>query len=741
MGRYGRWRHAWVGCLLQGFAGTLLLCWVAAMQPVQAQEGPIRAVDADGQGGTQALSGSVVEVKGADLEGLNVQWRGNILPTALLSASSLVYNVPHQAQPRRQHFALVDAAGVQVDTFSVLVADESLRQTWHVPGPGLDDVTLFGYRIEAGRARMILLAHGPNIEVGMQLRVTGDGATVGETHFSRLLRNDLHGIDPSTLGYPILHYATVWAEVTALPGATLAVTICKDPAADERCTRTVDYALPSRMEELDSDGDGLFDTWEECDVETDADCKDLPGADRYRKDIFLQVDWMQESNSRWNVRPHPLVFQAAQQAFARAPVLNSDGSQGITLHIDDSHAVPFAPELCFRDRGCIPTDDTRRFVEDYKAATFAADREGIYKYGLFGWRSVQNAGRCTESGNSHRASGNFFVTLGFTPLGNRADFQAGTFLHELGHVLGLRHGGDDDVLSKDNYNTIMHYGLRDGFERSSGMPMKASPSQFGGIDLRCDLDSRSTSGVYTYSHGMRRDLNEERLNEAQGVCNGMPVNWDGKTSVSSLLSQDIDNQAGHNIVRDHPDWVTIIERLRARDGFPEAKSGELPTIPDNLSVPPAPAAPSTVLQLPDPVPPVLSRNYQALPEGIDFGIALKFNDDFPCLMDISFLMKVTEATEDKITFEIAEGEGPKVQSRIQGICEVISGGQTILGGELSFRIPRDDGLSLKPLTACGSNEDSPACLYEFEYALNAFGTALGFELRQESLKLIYFIFE
>src|SRR5262245_6943270 len=35
--------------------------------------------------------------------------------------------------------------------------------------------------------------------------------------------------------------------------------------------------------------------------------------------------------------------------------------------------------------------------------------------------------------------------------------QASAFMHELGHTLGLRHGGQDDIPFKPNYHSIMNY--------------------------------------------------------------------------------------------------------------------------------------------------------------------------------------------------------------------------------------------------------------------------------------------
>jgi hypothetical protein len=61
----------------------------------------------------------------------------------------------------------------------------------------------------------------------------------------------------------------------------------------------------------------------------------------------------------------------------------------------------------------------------------------------------------------------FLVTLGdgWTPdssghsVGSQ-DQQAGTFMHELGHNLGLRHGGGDNINCKPNYLSVMSYNFQ-----------------------------------------------------------------------------------------------------------------------------------------------------------------------------------------------------------------------------------------------------------------------------------------
>ena len=54
----------------------------------------------------------------------------------------------------------------------------------------------------------------------------------------------------------------------------------------------------------------------------------------------------------------------------------------------------------------------------------------------------------------------FLLTLGgpgATEPARSREFVADTFMHELGHNLGLHHGGSDDINDKPNYLSIMNY--------------------------------------------------------------------------------------------------------------------------------------------------------------------------------------------------------------------------------------------------------------------------------------------
>lgn len=243
----------------------------------------------------------------------------------------------------------------------------------------------------------------------------------------------------------------------------------------------------------DSDGDGLYDIWEEegIDLELDGVVElGLPtlGADPLHKDIFIEVDYMP------NHRPNPDAINDVIQAFANAPVDNPDGNNGITLHIEVDDELLVDEEVLDIQTWCDDEDGVNECVdvnEDFtndfdsiKSTYFgtllqrlAANEEDVllakqlvYRYGLF----AHGRDGGTSSGRAKRG-GNFIVSLGASSdpnpnvcrpwdpdpisghcVGSREE-QAGTFMHELGHTLRLGHGGSDGVNGKPNYLSVMNY--------------------------------------------------------------------------------------------------------------------------------------------------------------------------------------------------------------------------------------------------------------------------------------------
>jgi len=215
---------------------------------------------------------------------------------------------------------------------------------------------------------------------------------------------------------------------------------------------------------VDTDGDGLPDIWETNGYDADGDGEidiDLPGmgANPRHKDIFIEIDWMQDENH--NHRPSTLVLNRVIDTFARAPVGNPDGTQGVTIHLDVGGLGGGNALMHQNDLGGTSWFGAYNWdaFDAIKRDNFARARQRIFHYMIF----AHNLGGLGGTSGISRGipASDFIVSLGSWTNGvGSDDEQTGTFIHELGHNLGLRHGGNDDVNFKPNYLSVMNYSFQ-----------------------------------------------------------------------------------------------------------------------------------------------------------------------------------------------------------------------------------------------------------------------------------------
>ncbi len=226
---------------------------------------------------------------------------------------------------------------------------------------------------------------------------------------------------------------------------------------------------------IDSDGDGILDSWETKGWGIDVNSDGVIDLDLYalgarpdHKDIFVEVDAMA------GMAPQAGTLDAVVNSFKTAPttlVHNPDGGQGINLHYYlDELTIPQA---------AWPTDPRGNFQivkqahfgtvadrADPDSTNILAAKRLVYRYCIFAYTH----GTTLSSGLAENPNGmggnDFMVTLGqgFQGVGGSEDQKMATFMHELGHTLGLKHGGADDVLYKPNYISIMNYTWQMKFE-------------------------------------------------------------------------------------------------------------------------------------------------------------------------------------------------------------------------------------------------------------------------------------
>jgi hypothetical protein len=322
----------------------------------------------------------------------------------------------------------------------------------------------------------------------------------------------------------------------------------------------------------DTDGDGLLDSWEKNGIDynndgiTDLDLTDL-GADWQHKDLFVEVDYMQGHY------PDPDAMTDVESAFANAPITNPDGIPGIRLHIDVDDQIPH--------QDVINRDFTKGF-DGLKDLYFgnATQRSGanslnvldaknlVYRYCLFihkisEWNGTQDvetyyAGMGEMPGNDFIIAGGSFVG----GLKTTRDDHAGGFMHELGHNLGLNHGGDvlDGINFKPNYLSVMNY----AFCFSTLVPWrpldysrKELPTLYeGSLDEPYGIQS---SGFWQYTV-----WNDSKKEIARGFADG-PLDWNGNGNTTEwLVRANINNfpkwgcsSAPDEVLKGYNDWPNV----------------------------------------------------------------------------------------------------------------------------------------------------------------------------------------
>jgi hypothetical protein len=69
--------------------------------------------------------------------------------------------------------------------------------------------------------------------------------------------------------------------------------------------------------------------------------------------------------------------------------------------------------------------------------------------------------------------------------------------------------------------------------------------------------------VYTYSQGQRPDLDENHLNENNGVGDHVARDWNGNGTMQPDVSVDLTGDGLKTTIRDNADWANIEINFRA----------------------------------------------------------------------------------------------------------------------------------------------------------------------------------
>jgi hypothetical protein len=517
---------------------------------------------------------TVVMVDGSGLLFSSVLWDAGLssevaIPGGFLGA--YMFSVPPGASPGAHPVALRNNWGTSG------IVNFNVTPPLPFGAPRVDHVMLVDATFAGGNVTPLLYVQGANIDVGTVVQV--DGSDVA-TAAHRAMHTQRYGTDPTVMGYPIYHYVSLVAIPGSKPAAsTISVRVRN---LDGQLSAPVNYTLPTSSATMDRDGDNLLDSWETAGYDANSDGTvdvDLAalGAHPLRRDLLVEVDVMSGlANPPIASTPAtPGTFETAQVMFAGAPVLNPLGQKGLNLALDTSGTVPFNNTLAFGTILPGPPGTTDFFT--LKGANFNdAVRDRIYHYAIWGNALVGGYSGVSDVDFGGTESGDDFLVSfdDFSASYQTLRSQVETFVHELGHNLGQRHGGDTHSVYKPNYWSAMSYawqlrsGQSDAMRRSR---VTCTPIYWADQAAVETLGAApaAPNAVTDYSHGMGPTIveNNNSLDEPTGVC-GVPVYWNADLDTTDTnLSLDADDSGASNeTLNDSSNWRAIDYRGPETDG-------------------------------------------------------------------------------------------------------------------------------------------------------------------------------
>ena len=275
----------------------------------------------------------------------------------------------------------------------------------------------------------------------------------------------------------------------------------------------------TNFNQADTDGDSIRDGDETLGTLAGLNLPQM-GCSPLRRNLLFEYHWFDDSLdcALHSHRPTQNVLDRVTTAFANASGVNPDGSAGVFAIHDRGDGGVFNAGSRISDQNSVanlPGGVSGAQFLSYKSASFPANRNGYFHYVLMPHRYNTNS---SSSGQAEINGDDLIVSLYCAGSDGNV---ANTILHEVGHNLGLRHGGNVDCNYKPNYNSVMNYRY-----------------QFPGVNTNCGIPG---SGLLDYSRGTRISLNENALNENLGVCGNVPVDFNGNSVIESNIVFDLNS--------------------------------------------------------------------------------------------------------------------------------------------------------------------------------------------------------
>ena len=336
----------------------------------------------------------------------------------------------------------------------------------------------------------------------------------------------------------------------------------------------------------DADGDAVCDDWERVGADVDGDgVPDLAftTAGPAVKDLYLELD----RSAAYH--PERGAIRDVVAAFARAP-------EPIALHVDtaglaDPEAMPGNGRVYSTDVPNLARGTSLRICDGWfgtiadRAAPDCGQRlmlkRLLYRYGLY---AFQDDGNLDANGQAQDHA-SFELMLGpdqnnpraggypVCASGGRNDCKArmesDVLMHELGHTLGLRHGGSDNIEGKPNYLSVMNPGVGD-IATMGSRPLDFSRRALAPLDTTALNEPAGLGAAAERARGWRwtltRWLRSGKCRDAQVPTTG-PADWNGdgqfatavkwRVNDNTACDKDPDPDPAVHTLQGYDDWAHL----------------------------------------------------------------------------------------------------------------------------------------------------------------------------------------
>jgi len=353
----------------------------------------------------------------------------------------------------------------------------------------------------------------------------------------------------------------------------------------------VDWVTPAGRNDvpagtLDADNDGIPDSAEVAGGTFAGIDLYAMGARTGKRDIFIELDRMESTAA--GINPKIDSLQMIVSAFAKKGinvVFDAGNSFSDTFSIANfnlgqgSNIVPYEKCVNFDATVCIQNVSDKRSIYDWKEENMDLRRRSIFHYVLMSNSEAVDGSVGDASGTGEINGNDIIIALGnyiavptttaqFNQLINT---HALAIMHELGHNLGLRHGGNENLNYKPNHYSIMNYIYVNGLDPDpSSMTAyqrwrkaKGDGTPTSGCSLVASPCGDKSQFIIDYSNGTSAPLDENALMESANIGRGSNANayadWDQNGILTTTaISKDLNGDGYKTILTDYDEWSNIV---------------------------------------------------------------------------------------------------------------------------------------------------------------------------------------